>query len=334
MPARPHVFTAASTALLAAAVIPATVLPALAVPAEAPHAPAPHARASPDAASADPAYRALVSSLSVASASAPHSSAPLASAPSSAAPPSSDAPRASAPSASVPSASAPSASASPDRHGAPEPAAGPPAGKESFRHDGFPEDGPVTASALLARAGGCDQISHGQYRTRESTPATIPVCDAKGAVFWKADMDIDCDGQTTAHCNPAADPYYQDTTAYLQSDGRALNPEELPYIVVPLSSSIWNYRSSGIRGGSVAAVIHRDKVEYAVVGDTGPPGIIGEASYATARALGIAPDPSGGGVPSGVTYIVFKDSELSRLDDQEAIARRGDELAKQFLRDN
>ncbi|MFJ9212029.1 glycoside hydrolase family 75 protein [Streptomyces sp. NPDC102264] len=333
MPARPHVFAAASTALLAAAVIPATVLPALAVPAEAPHAPASPARASPDSASVDPAYRALRSSLSVAASSAPSPSAPSTSGPSSSGP-SSSAPSASAPSASAPSPSAPSAAAPLDRHGAPGPAAGPPAGRESFRHDGFPEDGPVTASALLARAGGCDQISNGQYRTRESTAATIPVCDAKGAVFWKADMDIDCDGQTTAHCNSAADPYYQDSTAYLQSDGRALNPEELPYIVVPLSSSIWNFRSSGIRGGSVAAVIHRDKVEYAVVGDTGPPGIIGEASYATARALGIAPDPSGGGVPSGVTYIVFKDSELSRLDDQETIARRGDELAKQFLRDN
>ncbi|MFJ6180718.1 glycoside hydrolase family 75 protein [Streptomyces sp. NPDC092295] len=333
MPARPHVFAAASTALLAAAVIPATVLPALAVPAEAPHAPASPARASPDSASVDPAYRALRSSLPVAASSAPSPSAPSTSAPAFSAP-SFSAPAASAPSASAPSSAPPSAAAPPDRHGAPKPAAGPPAGRESFSHDGSPEDGPVTASALLARAGGCDQISNGQYRTRESTAPTIPVCDAKGAVFWKADMDIDCDGQTTAHCNSAADPYYQDSTAYLQSDGRALNPEELPYIVVPLSSSIWNFRSSGIRGGSVAAVIHRDKVEYAVVGDTGPPGIIGEASYATARALGIAPDPSGGGVPSGVTYIVFKDSELSRLDDQETIARRGDELAKQFLRDN
>ncbi|MFE2039113.1 glycoside hydrolase family 75 protein [Streptomyces scopuliridis] len=295
MPPRPHVFVAASTALLAAAVIPATVLPALAVPAETPHAPAAHTPTFPDPASL-----------------APVSPVPVSPVPASPAP----------------------APASPERHGAPGPAAGPPAGKESFRRDGFPEDGPVTAAALLSRAGGCDQISNGRYRTRESTPATIPVCDARGAVFWKADMDIDCDGQATAHCNPSADPYYQDTTAYTQSDGRALNPEELPYIVVPLSSSIWNFRSSGIRGGSVAAVIHRDKVEYAVVGDTGPPGIIGEASYATARALDIVADPAGGGVPSGVTYIVFKDSEISRLDDQETIARRGDELAKQFLRDN
>ncbi|MFE4537177.1 glycoside hydrolase family 75 protein [Streptomyces scopuliridis] len=324
MPARPHVFVAASTALLAAAVIPATVLPALAVPTEAPHAPTPHTPMS-----LDPAARVLVSPMSPAS--------PVSPDPATSAPPSSE-PATSDPVTSdlVPSAPAPppSSPAPPKRPGAPGPAAGPPAGKESFKHDGSPEDGPVTAAALRSRADGCDQISNGRYRTRESTPATIPVCDARGAVFWKADMDIDCDGQATAHCNRAADPYYQDTTAYTQADGRALNPEELPYIVVPLSSSIWNYRSSGIRGGSVAAVIHRDKVQYAVVGDTGPPGIIGEASYATARALGIAADPTGGGVPSGVTYIVFKDSEISQLDDQETITRRGDELAKQFIRDN
>ncbi|MFJ9030167.1 glycoside hydrolase family 75 protein [Streptomyces sp. NPDC102274] len=326
MPRRPHVFVAASTALLAAAVLPATVLPALAVPAEAPHAPSSPARASPDAASVDPAFRAYAAGSASTLPSVPPSVPPSAPAPASAPP--------SAPASAPPSPSPERHGPSPERHGAPEPAAGPPAAKESFRQDGLPEDGPVTAAALLARAGGCEQISNGQYRTRESTPATIPVCDAKGAVFWKADMDIDCDGQATAHCNSAADPYYQNTTAYTQADGKALNPEELPYIVVPLSSSIWDYRSSGIRGGSVAAVVHRDKVEYAVVGDKGPPGIIGEASYATARALGIAADPTGGGVPSGVTYIVFKDSELSRLDDQETITRRGDELAKQFLRDN
>ncbi|MEV8396061.1 MULTISPECIES: glycoside hydrolase family 75 protein [unclassified Streptomyces] len=331
MPRRPHAFVAASTALLAAAVIPATVLPALAVPAEAPHTPASPARASPD-----PAYLALAAQRSVPSSSLP--SEPL-SAPPHSSPPHSSAPHRSTPHTSTPRSAAPHPSAppsspSPERHGAPPPAAGPPAGRESFRHDGFPEDGPVTAAALLSRAGGCDQISNGLYRAGEGSAATIPVCDAKGAVFWNADMDIDCDGQTTTHCNSAADPYYQPTTAYTQADGRALNPEELPYVVVPLSSSIWNYRSSGIRGGSVAAVIHRDKVEYAVVGDTGPPGIIGEASYATARALGIVADPAGGGVASGVTYIVFKDSEIARLDDQEAIARRGDELAKQFIVDN
>ena len=49
-------------------------------------------------------------------------------------------------------------------------------------------------------------------------------------------------------------------------------------------------------------------------GDTGPENIIGEASYAIAKTLGINPDPAVGGADSGVTYIVFKSTEtvLSR----------------------
>ncbi|MEV7422547.1 MULTISPECIES: glycoside hydrolase family 75 protein [unclassified Streptomyces] len=218
----------------------------------------------------------------------------------------------------------------PPRQGAP----GPPARKHAVRPGGITPDGTVSAAALLARAGECDQISKGLYRARDDTPADIPVCDAKGAVFFKADMDVDCDGEITERCNLDADPYFQNSTAYTQSDGRPLNAEKLPYIVVPTPSGIWNYRSSGIRGGSVAAVIHGNKVEYAVVGDVGPPGIIGEASYATARALGITADPAGGGVPSGVTYIVFKDAKVPVLEDHDATVRLGDEMARKFVREN
>ncbi|MFE4058844.1 glycoside hydrolase family 75 protein [Streptomyces sp. NPDC059096] len=213
----------------------------------------------------------------------------------------------------------PSATPAPVRHGA----AGPPAA-----------EGTASAAALLARAGECDRISNGLYRTRDDTPPTVAVCDTKGAVFWKADMDIDCDGQLTARCNHEADPYFQEQTAFTQSDGRHLNAEKLPYIVVPMTSSIWDHSASGIHGGSVAAVIHRDKVRYAVVGDIGPPGIIGEASHAAARGLGILTDPAGGGVPSGVTYIVFKHSQVSPLEDHDAAVRLGNELANKFLREN
>ncbi|MFE3830304.1 glycoside hydrolase family 75 protein [Streptomyces sp. NPDC059092] len=232
--------------------------------------------------------------------------------------PSTAAPSTSAPSTGAPSAPEPAATRAPVRRGA----AGPPA------------EGTVSAAALLARAGGCDRISDGLYRTRDDTPPTVAVCDAKGAVFWKADMDIDCDGQLTARCNHESDPYYQEQTAFTQTDGRHLNAEKLPYIVVPMTSSIWDHSSSGIHGGSVAAVIHADKVQYAVVGDIGPPGIIGEASHAAARGLGILTDPAGGGVPSGVTYIVFKHSQVSPIENHDAAVRLGNELANKFLREN
>ncbi|MGW1626554.1 glycoside hydrolase family 75 protein [Streptomyces sp. NPDC002172] len=196
------------------------------------------------------------------------------------------------------------------------------------------QEGSVSAADLLAKVTSCSQISSGKYKTDDETSATIPVCGKNGAVFWKADMDIDCDGQRTTNCNEDRDPWYQDDTAFHQSDGKPLKAESLPYIVVPSSSSIWNYSSAGIKGGGVVAVIYNNKVEYAVVGDTGPTKIIGEASYATAKALGIDPDPATGGADSGVTYILFKNSKVSPIESHSAAVTLGDQLAKQFLANN
>jgi hypothetical protein len=193
---------------------------------------------------------------------------------------------------------------------------------------------PPTAAELLAKVTSCNQVSNGKYRTDEETSASIPVCGKNGAVFWKADMDIDCDGQRTSKCNANTDPWYQDDTAFHQSDGKPLRADSLPYVVVPSSSGIWKYTGAGIKGGGVVAVIYNNKVEYAVVGDTGPTKIIGEASYATAQALGIDPDPASGGTDSGVTYILFKNSQVSPIESHSAAVSLGDQLAKQFVRDN
>ncbi|WP_267242364.1 glycoside hydrolase family 75 protein [Streptomyces sp. PR69] len=192
---------------------------------------------------------------------------------------------------------------------------------------------PAEARALLAKVQRCRQISKGKYRKDAGARADIPVCGTDGAVFWKADMDIDCDGVPTAKCNSRTDPWFHATTAFRQSDGRHLNAEKLPFIVVPAPSRIWDYRAHGIRGGSAAAVIYRDRVQYAVVGDTGPTTVIGEASYAAAKALGIDPDPRGGGVPSGVTYIVFKNTRVSPIEDRAEAARVGAAMAAGFLAD-
>lgn len=158
------------------------------------------------------------------------------------------------------------------------------------------------------------------------------MCGTDEAVFWTADMDVDCDGRQSPRCNSRTDPLFSDTTAYQQSDGRYLSAEALPYIVVPGASAIWNHREHGVRGGSVAAVVYRDRVQYAVVGDTGPHEIIGEASYAAAEALGIRTDPRGGGAPSGVTYIVFKDSQATPIESHASAVAVGERLARLFVR--
>ncbi|MFI9151634.1 glycoside hydrolase family 75 protein [Streptomyces sp. NPDC053367] len=197
---------------------------------------------------------------------------------------------------------------------------------------GVHADAPVRAADLLDRVRGCEPVSRGRYRTDSGAPATVPVCGTKEAVFWKADMDIDCDGRPTSRCNSRTDPYFSPGTAYPQSDGRPLDAERLPYVVVPAPSRIWDHRDHGVRGGAVAAVIYRGRVQYAVVGDAGPHDLIGEASYATAEALGIDPDPHGGGTPSGVTYIVFKDSRATPVESRKAAEETGERLARQFVR--
>lgn len=203
------------------------------------------------------------------------------------------------------------------------------------RHENAPAgargEGAVTAEDLLARVGACDQISKGLYRTDEDSPETVPVCGTRDAVFWKADLDIDCDGRSSVHCNAQTDPLYSPETAFHQSDGRPLSAEELPYIVVPAAGPRWDPGAHGVRGGSVAAVVYRDRVQYAVVGDTGPGDLIGEASYATAKGLGISPGPTDGGAASGVTYIVFKDSRAEPIEDHAATVATGERLARQFV---
>jgi hypothetical protein len=194
--------------------------------------------------------------------------------------------------------------------------------------------GAPTAAELLAKVTGCTQISNGLYRTDEETGRTIPVCDKNGAVFWKADMDIDCDGIRTSQCNENTDCCFLPDTAFHASNGQPLNAAQLPYVVVPSPSSTWDYRNFGIRGGGAVAVIFNGQVEYAVVGDTGPTAIIGEASYRTAADLGINPDPSNGGTDSGVTYIFFKNSTVSPIENHSQAVTVGQQLARQFVNNN
>ncbi|WP_431788944.1 glycoside hydrolase family 75 protein [Streptomyces sp. G9] len=192
--------------------------------------------------------------------------------------------------------------------------------------------GVVTAAQLLAEVRACSRISKGRYRTDSgSAKATVPVCGTRDAVFWKADMDIDCDGRKTRACNRKTDPYFLPETAFQSSRGEPLDSAGLPHVVVPGPSKVWDYRKAGLTGGSVVAVVYRDRVRYGVIGDTGPTGIIGEASYAMAKTLGIDPDPSTGGAESGVTYIAFKNSRISPIESRARAQSRGAALAREFV---
>ncbi|MER6950508.1 CBM35 domain-containing protein [Nonomuraea sp. NPDC000554] len=194
-----------------------------------------------------------------------------------------------------------------------------------------------TADQLLAKVTTCSQISNGKYKTdSDVSTATVAVCNKTGAVFWKGDMDIDCDGIRTTQCNENTDCCFLPDTFCHTSTDTPLNAAQLPYVVVPSVSSIWDYRTKGIGCGTVVAVVYNGQVEYAVMGDTGPSGIIGEASYRTAADLGINPDPSNGGTDTGVTYIVFTGSgtKVSTIENHTQAVNLGRTLAQQFIDGN
>lgn len=192
-----------------------------------------------------------------------------------------------------------------------------------------------TAGQLLAKAKGCaTKLTKKPLQTDEDTARNVDVCGLKGAVYFNADMDVDCDGQTTDQCNKDTDCCYQDDTTFHQSDGKALNAAKLPYIVLPRDSGNWDWHQQGIDGGSVVAVIYQGKVTYAVFGDTDSPNKAGEASYATAQSLGIDPDPRSGGVDSGVTYIVFSNAKANPIENHDSAVSVGEQAARQFIAAN
>lgn len=167
----------------------------------------------------------------------------------------------------------------------------------------------VTADALLALTSACDVASNGDYATDEGGQETISICRLNGAFFWKADMDVDCDGKITPQCNIDTDPAFYNGTSASDSNGDPLDAAALPFIVIPLPSARFDYTGEDIHLGSVAAVVYQGNLAFGIFGDEGPTGIIGEASYAMASALGVDPDPSFGGTDSGVTYFVFTGNE-------------------------
>ena len=125
-------------------------------------------------------------------------------------------------------------------------------------------------------------------------------------------MDIDCDGRMTEACNTTTDPYFQPQTAFQTSAGKPLDSARLPFVVVPAPGRIWDYRKSGLTGGSVVAVIHRTRCGTPSSATPGPPGSSARGRTRLAEELSIDPDPTTGGAASGVTYIVFKDSVSHR----------------------
>jgi glycosyl hydrolase group 75 (putative chitosanase) len=184
---------------------------------------------------------------------------------------------------------------------------------------------------LLALTQGCAKIVSSHTYKLDNGQA-VNICGLNGAIYFTADMDIDCDGRNVGDGKcPGNDCCYQADTAFHNNAGQPLAASVTPYVVIPN-----DFHIAGLAGGNVVAVIYNRKLEFAVFGDTGPIDIIGEASYACAAALGINPDPGSGGIGGGVTYIAFtgSGSKPADIENQSQTATLGQQLAQNLLQNN
>jgi hypothetical protein len=164
-------------------------------------------------------------------------------------------------------------------------------------------EGDVSAAQLraLLKHGKLIKETENKFQADMEKPKNISMYSLTNATFWTADMDIDCDGRETPFCNKKTDPDFQNQL----SCDTDIAADETPYFVIPVGSPA-NSKRRGIEIGQIAAIIYKDQVAYAVfLDECGISTLIGEASCATARLLGINPDPKNGGTDEPVTYIVF-----------------------------
>ena len=164
-----------------------------------------------------------------------------------------------------------------------------------------------------------------------------------GALFFRADMEIDADGSPRAY-HPTNDklaldfkangfpfalvhvngkPHIQgpndpapgffvsttsleDTSKEKTDPRRYVNSEEIPYIVLP-PVLIGNGKA---KLGDFAVVINKknNKSSFAIFADVGPKKNLGEGSVALAAALGVKKNPKTGGPVADLIYVVFPGS--------------------------
>ncbi|MBI2384612.1 MAG: glycoside hydrolase family 75 protein, partial [Elusimicrobia bacterium] len=174
--------------------------------------------------------------------------------------------------------------------------ANPPAGEEPgpIAKTGAPEvgEGVPSGKKFSLTRGGPAVIETRTFLTKKKVPL----------VGFTAKMAIDGDGPGGGR---DGDPTYQRETA-LKSNGASLNARVVPFIVIPGDFSAAH---PTVKLGDYAAVTYGGKTSYAIVGDVGPKGVLGEGSPALARAVGINPHPVSGGVQSAsVQYLIIPGS--------------------------
>jgi len=192
----------------------------------------------------------------------------------------------------------------------------------------------VTAGNLLALTGTCaKRISNGFLSSSSGKPADVAICALSTAVFWQSGLAVLCAGKSTAICNAMTDPQFQASTTGKDSLGNSLDAAAVPYVEVSAKSPTFDYfADAGLAMGTVVAVIYGGRLQYGVIGTVGVRDVIGDASYAMAKDLGMNPDPQVGGTPSGVTYIAFPSAVAAMLENTDEAVRLGQAAADALIK--
>ena len=90
---------------------------------------------------------------------------------------------------------------------------------------------------------------------------------ADGAIFFDAKMAIDADGAEFTKTTPGMTDQTDTSFRYSMPGNPSLDADKVPYIVVPGSEF---EQPLGMQLGDIAAVVYRDRVVFAMVGDHGP----------------------------------------------------------------
>lgn len=116
-------------------------------------------------------------------------------------------------------------------------------------------------------------------------------------IEWVAKMAVCCDGMPT---NTYKDPHWQKGTAYYNG-GKYLDPEVVPYIVVPpLIIEAVEPVVKGCQG--VICNLKNGMSTPAICGEVGPDDMLGEAAIEGAERVGLSGSPINGGTDEHVIY--------------------------------
>jgi hypothetical protein len=176
---------------------------------------------------------------------------------------------------------------------------------------------------------------------------TVSLYQNASAVFFAADMDIDCDGTSTGICG-GTDPSHQGQLSCdskgkcSKNNGGQVDASTTPFIVSSTGSP-FSASSRGIDVGQLSVIINRltnpPSIVYApMLDEDGVAQEIGEASSGLAKLIGIDenPETGGGGGPSSIVYIIFRGIEarltnVSDFADHQKAINLGQALAAKLI---